>query len=102
MGEQIFSNFQHLLFPTDARREEGGLGLTNKASSKLDASASFVRMLARCKYFFSFRNKKVCFGRADFFWHCHTGRGIIFTIISSKRAAGNYGQNVGDIESKIV
>jgi len=58
MGEQIFSNFQHLLFPTDARREERGLGLTNKAFSKLDAFVSFVRMLARCKYFFSFKNKK--------------------------------------------
>src|SRR5205814_5740317 len=81
IGEQIFSNFQHLLFPTDARREERGLGLTNKAFSKLDAFVSFVRMLARCKYFFSFRNKKACFGRADFF-SVIIPAGIIVSIIS--------------------
>src|SRR5437868_12203519 len=83
MGEQIFSNFQHLLFPTDARREERGLGLTNKAFSKLDAFVSFVRMLARCKYFFSFRNKKACFGRADFF-SVIIPAGIIVSIISQR------------------
>ena len=95
-------------------REErkGGLGLTNKASSKLDASASFVRMLARCKYFFSFRNKKACFGRADFF-SVIIPAGIIVSIISQRTAGvppppNSAAQKWGvraktwDVESKIV
>src|SRR5438067_13499873 len=43
------------------KRGRGGLVLPTKRPSKLDAFVSFVRMLARCKYFFSFRNKKACF-----------------------------------------
>src|SRR5437899_210036 len=61
------TNFFKLRAPLicDLMREERKvLGLTDKAPSRLDASASFVRTLAPCKYFFSFKNKKVCFGGA--------------------------------------
>ena len=61
------TNFFKLPTPLISNRCEKrgrGLGLTNKASSRLDASATFVRMLAPCKYFFSFKNKKVCFSGA--------------------------------------
>jgi hypothetical protein len=55
MGEQIFSNFGYLLFPTDAKREEGGLV---KASSNLTRFPALSGRWRDVNTFFHLRIKK--------------------------------------------
>jgi len=84
MGEQIFSNFGHLLFPTDARREEGGLGLTNKTSSNLTRPPALSGCSRDVNTFFHLRIKKVIFRPNDFSLFPHKYINIRSTIISSR------------------